>query len=874
MNIHKQDIHSVFSKVFQAKSNYYLALTVMSAFLFDDPGKLLDETDLWNAAGSALSSHDVLDMFMPKQKGEILAAGKFFSPGRRPVRASSVRISVGSMSKVLHVFGDRRWIKKAGVVSGISDPQPMTEMEITYVNAFGGPGYKQNPLGKGMEEKDADGAIPLSNIEYPDQLIGSPSDRPEPAGFGPLGLDWQQRAGKLGTYDQKWIESRWPWFPEDMDWTYFNAAPGDQIIGRYFRGDEKVVIENMHPEHVKIETTLPGFRMRCFIEKHAEGKEIFKEVKTRLDTIWLFPEQEMGVLIWRAVTEVKNEDAEEISAVFVPMESLKEPPETIEYYRTQFLLMGKEEETPEEPEPVEEEIKKEKPVQPPVKPAEVDPETRAMLEEMKKELAESEANLTAELKKLGLDPEELIKELPISAAAALPEMPDAGAELSLKDLEKELAGKENELKEMLRKTGIDPDEPMKMPAKISETDQLSMKDLVKSLKQSGAIDEETEKHFLEMEKEREDAEKKVDALLEEDKKREAAAAKAEEKLDEAKPEEDADIEKEEVFTREKVVEGYQQGMSFAGKDLTGLDLSGFDLPEIDLKGAMLEKVNFSGSNLAGADLSDAVLTEANFSKTKLTSANLAGSNFSQVQGQELDMSHSNLSGTDLSKGNFEGANFANAQMDYAVMDEAKLKEASFEKASAKGATFTAADLTGAIFLEADVTGADFSDAIVQKADFSRATAHPATFDGAKGEEIIFTESDLRESRADENTSFQKADIQKADLSGANWEGADLTSAKFRFTGLDMADFTGCKLQGADFYRSVSKQANFSKADLTDANMISINLFRGNLSKARLIRTNLKGSNLFEVEFLKATVKKADFHDANLKRTKLAGWVPK
>jgi hypothetical protein len=185
MDIRKQESHSVFSKIFQVKGENYLALTVMSAFPFDRSPELLDETELWNAAGSAMSNHDVLDMFIPKQKGEVLAAGKFFSPGGRAVRAGLVRISIGSVDKTLHVFGDRHWIKKAGLVRGISDPQPMTEMEITYMNAFGGTGYKQNPLGKGMKEQGPEGTIPLPHIEYPHQLIGSWSDRPKPAGFGP-----------------------------------------------------------------------------------------------------------------------------------------------------------------------------------------------------------------------------------------------------------------------------------------------------------------------------------------------------------------------------------------------------------------------------------------------------------------------------------------------------------------------------------------------------------------------------------------------------------------------------------------------------------------------------------------------------------------
>ncbi|HEU19172.1 MAG TPA: DUF2169 domain-containing protein, partial [Deltaproteobacteria bacterium] len=346
MNIHKQDVHSVFSKVFQVKDENYLTLTIMSAFSFDDPGNLIDESDLWNAAGSALSNHDVLDMLMPKQMGEVLAAGKFFSPGGKSVRAGSVRISVGSIDKTLHVFGHRDWIKKTGVVGGISDPQLLTEMEITYVNAFGGPGYKQNPLGKGTEKKDSEDVISLPNIEYPNQLIGSPPDRPEPAGFGPLGPDWQQRAGKLGTYDRKWLETRWPWFPEDMGWTYFNAAPQDQQIAEYFTGDERVIIENMHPERSTISTSLPALRMRCFVRQEQNGDELFEEMGTRLDTVWLFPEYETGVVIWRGTLQVHDDEATDVHAAYAAHETLTEDKKSLEYYRDIFFAESAEEAVP------------------------------------------------------------------------------------------------------------------------------------------------------------------------------------------------------------------------------------------------------------------------------------------------------------------------------------------------------------------------------------------------------------------------------------------------------------------------------------------------------------------------------------------------
>jgi uncharacterized protein YjbI with pentapeptide repeats len=870
MNIHKQDIHSVFSKVFQVKGENYLAITIMSAFSFDDPGKLLDETDLWSVAGSALSNHDVLDMFMPKQKGEILAAGKFFSPGRRPAPAGSVRISVGSVNKTLHVFGDRYWIKKAGVVSGISDPQPMTEMAITYVNAFGGPDYKQNPLGKGMEEQGSEDSISLPNIEYPDQLIGSPSDRPQPAGFGPLGLDWQQRAGKLGTYDRKWLETRWPWFPEDMDWTYFNAAQEDQIIDRYFRSDEKVVIENMHPERFKIETTLPGVRMRCFIEEHAEGKEIFKELKTRLDTIWLFPEQEMGVLIWRATTEVKDEDATDISAVVIDHELFADEERPLEYYRQLLYIEAIEEpELPEPPEEVEPETIK-RPEQPKVKEPEIDNETQAMIKELEEKIAASEKAMMNDLKERGIDIEQIMKELPVAAGLTIPAVTETPGELSLQDLEKKLARGEAELQKIFKDMGADPNKLMQV---LEQKEPLSTKELIEKIQEAGISDPETEKYLLEMEREQAEAEKEIAALLEEDEKREAELGK-EEPPEKEEAEEGLEPEAEEVLTREKIIEDYGRGESFAEKDLSGLDLSGLDLAGIDLRGAILENIDFAGTNLTGAILSGAVLAGASLLRATLTSAKMDGCNLNRVQGHQANISHSDLRGADMTESDFSQGNFEKACMDNAILENSKLEGACFEGASAQWTVFTAANLQKTEFRGADITRADFTDADIQDADFAETEAHSATFEGATGKFVNFEKANLRKSRADETTSLERANFQNIDLSEANWAGANLTSSILRFATLNMTDLSSCNLPGSDFYRAVAKKAKFSKADLTDANMTSINLFRGDLTKAKLIRTDLKGSNLFEVEFLRATVKNANFQDANLKRTKLAGWVPK
>ncbi len=872
MDIRKQESHSVFSKVFQVKGENYLALTVMSAFSFDRPSELLDETDLWSAAGSALSNHDVLDMFMPKQKGEILAAGKFFSTGGRPVRAGSVRISAGSVNKTLHVFGDRYWIKRAGAVIGISDPQPITEMEISYVNAFGGPGSKQNPLGKGTEEQGPEDSIPLPNIEYPDQLIGAHSDRPQPAGFGPLGLDWQQRAGKLGTYDQKWLETRWPWFPEDMDWTYFNAAQEDQQIAGYFTGDETVVIENMHPERPAITTLLPGLRMRCFVRQEDNGKEIFKELKTRLDTVWLFPEHEMGLVIWRTTVQVQDDEAGDINAAYVTHEFLAEPEKSIEYYRDVYVFDAVEEEAAEEPkvQPPEEVAPEtiKRPEQPTVKEPEIDPETQAMIKKLEDEIAASEKAMMNDLKERGVDIEQLMKELPVAAGLTIPAVTEAPGELSLQDIEKKLAQGEAELNEMIKKLGFDPDKLMEVSKEVDQAEPQSAKELIKKLRETGIDDPETEQYLLEMEKEQEETEKELAVLLEEDEKREAERRK-----EEPPEKEEFEPEVEEVLTRKTVVEAYNDAKSFAGKDLSGLDLSGLDFAGIDLRGAFLDKVDLSRTNLKGADLSGAVMAGAVLMRTHLSHACLSGCNLTGVHAREIDLSHADMKDADMSTGSFEGASFVQARMEYARFGESRLTGARFTTAFLQGADFTGADLTDAVFEGADISRVDFSETTLKNTDFSGVKARSATFDGATGRYVTFKNSDLRGSRADDTTSLVRTNFQNCDLSDASWGGADLTSSIFRNAMLSMADFSGCTLLAADFYRTVAQKANFSRADLTDANMTSINLFRGDLSRAKLIRTDLKGANLFEVEFLKAVVNKTNFHDANLKRTKLATWVP-
>src|SRR6056297_1316284 len=199
MKIFKQKQHSIFPRPLGIKNRFYLSLGIMVFFDLTDSNNLLTEQELWKTLPRQLGPKPIIDQGIPKPRGEYLVTGSCFAPERETRQASEVKIRVGELDKRIYVYGDRYW--KHGL---ITDPKPFSEIPVVWANAFGGEGFKNNPLGKGIQKiilSDGTKAVPLPNLELPEQQIGSPDDSPDPAGFGPLDMMWPQRFDKNGTYD-------------------------------------------------------------------------------------------------------------------------------------------------------------------------------------------------------------------------------------------------------------------------------------------------------------------------------------------------------------------------------------------------------------------------------------------------------------------------------------------------------------------------------------------------------------------------------------------------------------------------------------------------------------------------------------------------
>lgn len=266
--------------------------------------------------------------FVPfKPRADCLCVGTAHPPGGASA-GCVVSFAVGKhFDKSILVVGDRQWVAKLGGLRvGATEPAMFRAMPVTYENAYGGQdesakdmsaAFAPNPSGKGyaISGKTAVGR-PLPNLEDPVKLLRGWSDRVEPRAFGPVGRMWQPRLGWAGTYDERWQRERAPRLPVDFSEHYYNAAPDDQQVEGYLRGDEEVRLTNLHPAHSTLTCRLPGVRLRAFAATappSAAGPRYvgpsLREVTMNLDTLWVDAEALRLILVWRARWEPQPGDA-------------------------------------------------------------------------------------------------------------------------------------------------------------------------------------------------------------------------------------------------------------------------------------------------------------------------------------------------------------------------------------------------------------------------------------------------------------------------------------------------------------------------------------------------------------------------------------
>jgi hypothetical protein len=181
-------------------------------------------------------------------------------------------------------------------------------MPLTYERAYGGLDYTgkkvdaRNMVGVGVNRLRIRGiaGTPLPNLEAPGFRLRRPTIKMKPIGLGFVGRSWQPRASYAGTYNQEWIENRYPFLPLDFDERYYQGAPEDQTCV-FLRGGEHVRLTNLTPEGV-LEFTLPELSVPVKLV-YKRGPE---HLTTVLDTVIIEPNALRCILVWRGSAPLRG----------------------------------------------------------------------------------------------------------------------------------------------------------------------------------------------------------------------------------------------------------------------------------------------------------------------------------------------------------------------------------------------------------------------------------------------------------------------------------------------------------------------------------------------------------------------------------------
>lgn len=743
------------------------------------------DTEDDDMAGALEHASDFADF---KPKTDVLLRGTCHPGKGRSADECMVSFAVGSWSKSLRVFGRR--VRTARPFDAISEPVPFKSMPIVYQNAYGGPEFVANPVGKGY------GTPELPTIES----AFARRDAPEPAGFAPLSPFWPQRRRKVGKdYGKTWKKTRAPFYSADFDWSYFNAAPEDQQLEGYLRGDEALAFEFLHPDTVRFVTALPGVRARAFCRRN-DGYTA--EVAMNLDTLVADLDAGRLILLWRGLFPVNDDQLDDVRTLLVQSERI-EAPRPAEHYLAELEALDRDPiaylRDRLVPDEVREKIEVGKALVAKAQAAVADVEAKAALASAQAAPAADDATARVEAM---LD----------RHAGAMSEDQLADKKEVLEKLKSFLAYAKPKLEELKGRA------PPIAPTRDGIYDAASA--ALASEKARAASTGIPMDRFASAEKQLADARARLPVSPEalQGKTPGGAAVSGAGAAPATTPDEALGAM---GLSTEPGPRAVVMGRDFSGRDMRG----------VDLRGALLRGAKFVGTKLGGARMSTADLGGAN-----LDGADLAGA----------DLTSANLSGATAVEAVFDGATvdravFLKTDLTGASLVEVEGRIAAFHETVMTNAKLQRSRLHKAVFSRANLEGADFTGAELDICCFLDAFASGALFDDVRMTKTVFLRSKL------ESASFYRASGV-----GCSWHGSALDRSDFRYAKLRRAQFNKATLAKASLHASDFRGGRFDRALLTDADFKKADLMSVSFCKATLTNADFSGASLYDAKFLGAS----------------------
>ena len=914
MNVIKSLHASLMQRQFQYKHRYFTSSSVYWGFKLST-GEPVVEQDYWSIISQYIGTAGPIDEGMIKEHPEFTVYGNAIAPNQQAVTGLMAEVSFAGKRKVLQVTGNRTW-QSSGLSKVASKPEPFVEMPLDYEHAFGGEDFLSNPLGKGFNTEE------LPNVEYPQQLMATEKAQPTPASFSHLNNDWLDRKALMGTYDQDYIDNHMPGLAPDIDWRHFNAAPKDQWLESELLGQETYQFINLNAEHSELTGSLPAISARFFVQQALDVEQPeqteFKEIPLKLDTVYFFPNDDLGILVHRGSFEISHPFGRDIQKVLLGHEQVGQEVKSEQHYQEELnkrsdlengwkyllntspllpagvtcglkkilgdnvneaeLAQGENLKTYAEQSAKEMDGK-------------LDEQLEKTYQELEKQGCEDEIeklklaagkteNVAPEdiedenLKKMLAiqskivgDPEKLAKELDLTQLdlQALEELAEHSHDMAKQQEQDSI----NNLQQQIEKMKSDP-HMAESPEMIAELEQL-----LAQLTELPVLPRFDPADVAEsMEFQQQAMVKQVENLndpdvlkhLSEEQQQQLLLGRAE--FTEFEP------DKVQQDAAEFAADSYLQSAHFmedarsphAGQEQTLVDKllaqyqANTEIANVDIAFAKLEQKSLVGINLYRGLLEYSVLAGCNFSR-----ANLEKANFAKAQ----------VSNCDFSAANMKDANLGAASFTACVFSEQIFSDATYGKSTFTDCRFEQCDFGARLdaWLETTLVDCHFIGCDFSAFNFVEIDILSCTF-----EDCIF-----------DNTNFIKgrqtgSRFVRCTMNSTSFVTPELSNAEFKDSMLNNARFVGgAVMQKCSFSGSVVTESNLREADLTNANFSGAELTKSDLGAAKLwhanfdkaiakhtqfIESRLEGSSFIRANMMEASLMQADIRGCNFAQANL------
>jgi uncharacterized protein YjbI with pentapeptide repeats len=839
------------AKPYRYRQQTYLSLGAVAFFRLGETPALIPEHEAWPLIGPALPMQQLLDEAMPKTCADILLAGSAYAPNGEPVKEMKVRLQCGTVDKSLHITGDRQWRYSLLPLQQIDPPLPFTRIPLDLTRAWGGEGYPANPLGCGYTDsrlpaffKRNQGALP--NITLSGEIRRPGRQRYTAAGFGPWSINHPLRRTLAGTYKKRWLKEDFPGLARDIDWRFFNMAPPDQRLKAFLVANESYELTGMHPSQPRLAGHLPGIQARAFIRTRQEQ---FKEVELNADTLWFFPDQELGVLIFHGQCVIDDSDALDVEAVMLAYDQLDEK-RPVDHYQSVMQLR-------------------------------TDPDTRHLHvfneAQLSVQLAKTSSAVTGEdlrRQKLQARLDEMDADFWASSGVAkpvdyvspvLPEslLPDprqpdgsmdltafmAAANQKLEQAKEQAKAKQQELQSKLEASL----QELTVPAAPAETPVTAEEALARSNPVDQLNAELARMPLTDLSPEQQ--KNVVDGITQ------AMAQGRELQRLAQDPISKCVSDSAALELGQLVKQRLQLGQSLAAFNLAGVILMGQSFADINLAQVNFERGNFShcdfsGADLRGASFVGATLHNCRFHNTQLAEANWSAANLNacefrdakllQCQWSKTQITSCDFSNADLSGGSFRNTQLTNnqfrsAKFDQSIWVEANTKANRWDTSTAQQFAWLGCELNDCTFDSIDWQQGAFLNCITKNLSLANARLKKILITG-EASKSLWNASNWRGAKLQE-CGFRQTQFLSAEFSEASFSNCDFGNTELQLLTARNALFHKCLLmgaaaldgdfQGADFCQSMAMKMNLTGADLQDAQLWRANFHRAQLQSARI-----------------------------------------